>query len=124
MEEIYCRFCGGRADLITKETGGHAWECPLCGARIPCTKKGRLFKNKSWRSIKQLELAGKCHNILDTLYTNPMEKQALYRRLAKELKIPLRMCHFSMMSNENMRKAYSILQNLADKKLVWDLSKF
>ena len=123
MSDVYCRFCGGKADLIEKSTGGYAWECPLCGARIPCTKKGRFFKNKGWRSIKQLELAGKCHDILDNLYTTPSEKQVLYRRLAKEIRIPLRLCHFSMMSNDNMKRAYKILSDLAEKKISWDLTK-
>lgn len=120
--DIYCQFCGGKADYIIRPDNKYAYSCPLCGARIPCSKSGKLFKNKRWRSLKQLDLAEQCHEILDTLYTNAQEKQELYRYLARELKVPLKYCHFSMLSNDNMKKAKSILTDIQGGKRVWKKS--
>lgn len=120
--DVYCKFCGGKAEIIKKQYGGYAYECPLCGARVPCNKQGIFIKNKRWRSIKQLQLAEQCHNIIDTLYKTPLEKQKIYKNLARELKVPLSCCHFSMLSNENMKRALNILNDVKDGKKVWKLS--
>ena len=110
--DVYCQFCGGKADIISRPNNRYAYKCPLCEARRPCTKDGKFIKNKLWRSVKQLEAAEQCHYILDTLYHSPQERQELYKYLAKELKVPLKYCHFSMLSNANMRKAFTILNEI------------
>lgn len=117
--DFYCQFCGGKADIIAGPNNSYTYRCPLCGARRPCTKEGRLIKNKHWRSMNQLKAAEQCHEVLDKLYDNAQERQELYEYLAKELKVPLRYCHFSMLSNANMEKAYNILTEIRDGKRKW-----
>ncbi|MGM9969805.1 MAG: zinc-finger-containing protein [Anaeroplasma sp.] len=54
-------------------------------------------------------LKNKCHELFDMLWYTKAGRTRKYIRLAKELGIPVKDCHFSMMDERTLRRAYEIL---------------
>ena len=114
-EDIYCKFCGGKAFLVSNSSTDNYYRCPICGASRPATKNGVILKQYPWRTPRQLMLAELAHTYIDELCNNAEERKILYKELALAIKIPLSKCHFKTMSIGEMGKAINILRDWAKK---------
>lgn len=112
-----CNLCGGKIiyttnDKIygTKYGSGYAYLCTECGAYVG-THKPRpkealgILANRDMRYMKM-----KCHDIFDSLWKTPKQRKALYKRLSKELHIPVSECHFGYFDLDTLYRAYRILK--------------
>lgn len=54
-------------------------------------------------------LRNKCHELFDMLWYTKADRTRKYMKLAKELGIRAKECHFSMMDERTLRRAYEIL---------------
>ena len=119
-----CNLCNGKVvyisnDLIygAKYGSGYAYLCTECKAYVG-THKPRprealgILGNKEMRDLKI-----KCHNIFDKLWKTSKQRKALYSKLAKELNIPLRECHFGYFDINRLNDAYKILRSWESDKL-------
>lgn len=116
MGDVYCKFCGGKAYVVSNSSKENYYRCPICGASRPCTSKGYIIGKYPWRSIKQLEWAERAHLLMDELCSTREETAELYIKLAKAIKIPLNKCHFRTMSISQMIKAYEVLKKWVKDK--------
>lgn len=114
--EVYCKFCGGAAYMVSNSPRENFYRCPVCGATRPCNKDGYILSKYPWRSIKQLEWAEKCHELMNELCSTKEETADLYIKLAKAIKVPLNKCHFRTMSIGQMIKAYEVLKKWVKEK--------
>ena len=110
-EDIYCKFCGGKAFLVSNSSTDNYYRCPICGASRPATKNGVILKQYPWRTPRQLMLAELAHTYIDELCNTAEERKVLYKELAKAIKVPLNKCHFKTMSVKQMEKAVVVLKN-------------
>lgn len=62
------------------------------------------------------DLKADCHRYLDSLWSTKKERQSVYRWLSRKMKLPLKRCHISMMTTEELYKARRILRQEAKKR--------
>lgn len=119
-----CDFCGSRVILASNKViygreygNGLCYVCtnPKCLAHVGVHTDtvyplGRLA-DKEMRILKM-----ECHALFDPLWNQGAQnsrgrrRKAAYRWLAKEMKIPVRQCHFGWFKKEQLLKAKCILQ--------------
>jgi hypothetical protein len=56
------------------------------------------------------KLKEECHFYFDKLWTTPEERRSLYRWLSNKMHKPLRLTHFSSMSEKDLYKARRIIK--------------
>lgn len=62
------------------------------------------------------DLRADCHKYLDMLRSTRAERQAVYRWLAFQLRIPRCRCHISMLSQRELYRARHILRQEVKKR--------
>lgn len=118
-----CDFCGSRVVLTSnkiiygREYGnGLCYVCtnPKCRAHVgvhtgTIYPLGRL-SNKEMRMLKM-----ECHALFDPLWnrgsSRGKRRQAAYRWLAKEMRIPASQCHFGWFDEKQLQTALEILKS-------------
>lgn len=112
-----CNLCGGEVKLVSNSAiygktygNGKAYVCQECGAYVgivPGTKDVALgiLANAKMRALKVA-----CHALLDPYWkSRNMTRGDAYRRLAADMNLPFRDCHFGHFDTETLRKALTIL---------------
>lgn len=119
-----CNICGGKviyvsnAKIYGKQYGsGYCYLCTKCGAYVG-THKPRpkealgILANKDMRDKKM-----KCHSIFDSLWKSEKtgkdrhnKRVQLYKKMAEELGIDVKECHFGYFDLEMLDRAYKILE--------------
>lgn len=119
-----CNLCGGKVIYISnsriygKEYGsGKCYYCTKCGAYVG-THKPRpkealgILGNAEMREMKM-----KCHRLFDEHWKNEptskkkhIARKKAYRKLAKNLSISVKDCHFGYFDLCILNKAYEILK--------------
>lgn len=124
LKPTKCNICGEETVIYTsnkviygKEYGsGKCYYCTNCGAYVG-THKPRpeealgLLATKEMRDMKM-----RCHDLFDAMWRNIENKKEqhkarnkAYKRLARELNIPVEECHFGWFDMNMLTKAYDIL---------------
>lgn len=124
LKPTKCNICGEETVIYTsnkviygKEYGsGKCYYCTNCGAYVG-THKPRpeealgLLATKEMRDMKM-----QCHDLFDAMWRNIENKKEqhkarnkAYKRLARELNIPVEECHFGWFDMNMLTKAYDIL---------------
>lgn len=124
LKPTKCNICGKKTVIYTsnkviygKEYGsGKCYYCTNCGAYVG-THKPRpdealgLLATKEMRDMKM-----RCHDLFDAMWRNIENKKEqhkarnkAYKRLARELNIPVEECHFGWFDMNMLTKAYNIL---------------
>lgn len=124
LKPTKCNICGKKTVIYTsnkviygKEYGsGKCYYCTNCGAYVG-THKPRpdealgLLATKEMRDMKM-----RCHDLFDAMWRNIENKKEqhkarnkAYKRLARELNIPVEECHFGWFDMNMLTKAYDIL---------------
>lgn len=111
-----CNLCGEKVMFVTNDViykrqygSGYAYLCMGCGAYVG-THKPRpdealgLLADPGMRCMKM-----KCHDIFDKIWRTREERNILYKRLAKELKIDEEDCHFGYFDTDMLLEAYKVL---------------
>ena len=112
-----CNLCGSKVVYITNDKiygfkygSGEAYLCTECKAYVG-THKPRprealgILSNEEMRNLKI-----KCHDIFDSMWRTGKERKDLYEKLASELHIPVRECHFGYFDLERLKRAYEIVR--------------
>lgn len=124
MIDLYpkvCNLCGGPVEYISNAQiygrqygSGFCYRCRSCGAYVgthkPQPRKALgILANTEMREWKQ-----KCHNQFDPFWQEHKDKQRrrknLYIRLAGEMGIDVRDCHFGYFDLDQLKTAYRILE--------------
>ena len=124
MIDLYpkvCNLCGGPVEYISNSQiygrqygSGFCYRCRSCGAYVgthkPQPRKALgILANTEMREWKQ-----KCHNQFDPFWQEHKDKQRrrknLYIRLAGEMGIDVRDCHFGYFDLDQLKTAYRILE--------------
>lgn len=116
-----CNLCGGPVEYISNAQiygrqygSGFCYRCRSCGAYVgthkPQPRKALgILANTEMREWKQ-----KCHNQFDPFWQEHKDKQRrrknLYIRLAGEMGIDVRDCHFGYFDLDQLKTAYRILE--------------
>ncbi len=111
-----CPFCGGKvqytsnAEIYGKEYGnGKCYLCKKCGAYTGVHNNTNIalgvLANKEMRNLKI-----QCHNIFDKLWKNSKERNELYYKLSKIMKIKKEHCHFGHFDKEELKQALELLK--------------
>lgn len=105
---MVCGVCESHDISLKRGSRGWYYECNVCHAKTGCypnTKKprGRTANNR------MRKLRGECHAIFDMYWTNSFERAKCYQNLARQMGIPKKRCHFSMMTYEELKRAYGVL---------------
>lgn len=103
-----CGVCESHDISLKRGSRGWYYECNVCHAKTGCypnTKKprGRTANNR------MRKLRGECHAIFDMYWITSQDRAKCYQRLAKQMGISTKKCHFSMMSYKELRKAWDVL---------------
>lgn len=117
----HCNLCNGKVIFTSnsliygKEYGsGKMYYCTNCGAyvgtHIPRPREAfGILANKQMRDMKK-----KCHELFDERWLKEKNKrksrQREYSLLADYLHIPVSECHFGYFNLEQLKQAYSYLQ--------------
>lgn len=124
MIDLYpkvCNLCGGPVEYVSNTQiygrqygSGFCYRCRSCGAYVgthkPQPRKALgILANTEMREWKQ-----KCHNQFDPFWQEHKDKQRrrknLYIRLAGEMGIDVRDCHFGYFDLDQLKTAYRILE--------------
>lgn len=124
MIDLYpkvCNLCEGEVEYISNAQiygrqygSGFCYRCRACGAYVgthkPQPRKALgILANTEMREWKQ-----KCHNQFDPFWQEHKDKQRrrknLYIRLAGEMGIDVRDCHFGYFDLDQLKMAYRILE--------------
>ena len=120
-----CNLCGGEVEYISnaeiygrKYGSGYCYHCKKCGAYVgthkPWPKKAMgILANEEMREWKK-----KCHALFDPFWKESKSKQRrrrnLYVRLAGEMEIDVKDCHFGYFDLNQLKYAYKILEQWKD----------
>lgn len=114
-----CNICGGEVEYITNDKiygkqygSGYCYHCKKCGAYVgthrPRPKQAMgILANSQMRKGKR-----ECHKLFDSLWKGKhaqTKRKECYSRLAKDLNIPVKECHFGYFNLDQLRKAYKII---------------
>lgn len=105
LEVVRCPYCYNKASLVTgREIYPHTknlnhkfiWLCKKCDARVGCHGNTRkplgTLANAELRRHRQ-----SCHKAIDWVWkTGKLNRNEVYRRLAKRLQIQLKFCHIAL----------------------------
>lgn len=105
---MVCGVCESHDISLKRGTRGWYYECNVCHARTGCYPNTRKPRGRTANN-RMRKLRGECHAIFDMYWTNGLERARCYQKLARQLGIPKKRCHFSMMSYEELKRAYAIL---------------
>ena len=113
-----CNICGGNVIYTENDKiygrrygSGYCYFCTECGAYVgthrprPRQALGLLSNER----MKKGKIA--CHEIFDRLWHNGVERKRLYAKLAGEMNIPVKECHFGYVDMEQLTQAYKILKS-------------
>lgn len=125
-----CNICDGKVVYVSNSKiygktygSGYCYLCTKCGAYVgthePRPKEALgILANKEMRDKKM-----KCHEIFDSMWKSEKTGKArhtkrveLYRKLADELNLSTKECHFGYFDLEILDRAYKILQR-------WEIEK-
>ena len=134
LQPTTCNLCGGEVEYIQNSTlygrsygSGWCYHCKDCdayvGTHIPRPKEALgILANEEMRKWKMW-----CHNLFDRLWRGgikynetktkiihikpKMTRGKAYSKLAKEMGIPLKECHFGYFNIKQLKQAYAILKN-------------
>ena len=117
-----CNICGGKVEYISLralygnylkygEKSGFCYHCKNCdatvGTHVEEPKKAfGLLADKKMRELRQRN-----HAMFDKFWKDKNQRTKFYKKLAKEMEIPLEECHFSWFSVEELEKSYQIMLN-------------
>ena len=123
LQPTVCNLCGGHVILTSnsviygREYGsGKCYFCNSCkayvGTHIPRPEEAfGILSNAEMREMKT-----RCHEIFDQFWKNAgsgkkrhQKRQDAYKRLAKDMEIPITECHFGYFGIGQLRKAYEIV---------------
>jgi len=111
-----CNICGGLVKYIPNKEiygkpygSGFCYCCTNCGAyvgtHVPQPKVALgILANAEMRKMKI-----KCHDIFDSLWDTPSQRQKMYRWLSQELGIGVKQCHFGYFDLPMLNRAYKVL---------------
>ena len=134
LQPKICNICNGKVEYITNDKiygkkygSGYCYYCKNCGAYVG-THKPRpkealgLLANEEMRNWKMW-----CHNLFDVLWKGgriydkehnkvkeikpKMTRSKAYYKLATEMNIPMKECHFGYFNVKQLKQAYAILKN-------------
>lgn len=117
-----CNLCGGKVIYTTNDRiygkkygSGYCYLCTACGAYVgthrPRPKEALgILANERMKKGKRV-----CHDIFDKLWHNGVERKRLYAKLAEEMGIPIKLCHFGYFDMEQLKRAYKILKKWEEK---------
>ncbi len=123
-----CNLCGGKVILVSnsriygKEHGsGKCFLCTKCrayvGTHVPNpTEALGILANPQMREAKK-----KCHSLFDPHWIAQdkriTSRTAMYKWLAREMRIPVEECHFGNFDIDRLHQAYRILWTVKNKKM-------
>lgn len=61
-------------------------------------------------------LRHECHSYMDMLWENHKQREAVYKWLAKRMRLPLRYCHIGMMNKRQLIRARYLLRRECVKR--------
>lgn len=105
-----CTLCGSRDIVLKNGRYGHWFECRSCGATVGC-HRGTCKPMGTFADGYMRMLRRQCHDLFDfdaygrRRWTTSKERNRLYRRLAEELGIEYRRCHFAKMQKDELEDA-------------------
>ena len=124
-----CNLCGGKVIFTTnaviygREHGsGYCYLCTVCGAYVgthtprPHDALG-ILANDAMRQAKM-----RCHDLFDIHWINKghdkkMYRSAMYKWLAKKLKISVNECHFGYFDLDMLNQAACYLEEIKERKI-------
>lgn len=131
-----CDYCGNPSVLIPskeiyKEDFGPLYICRPCNAYVRC-HEGSIVPLGRLANAALRQLKSRLHAKFDPIWKNKVEeaikvkgfapkgirhheRSHAYRKLAKQLGIPLSQCHFALFDESTCRKALEILANAEQK---------
>ena len=124
-----CNLCGGKviytsnAAIYGRQYGsGYCYLCTSCGAfvgtHVPHPEEALgILADEKMRKAKI-----RCHDLFDIHWKDKgtesrRYRNALYRWLAKRLRILVEECHFGYFDLDMLKKAYSILEEVKDMEM-------
>ena len=121
LHPTICNICNKETVIYTsnsiiygKEYGsGKCYYCTNCKSYVG-THKPRPDEALGLLATKEMrEMKMKCHDLFDATWKNEKDKKKArnnsYARLAKELDIPVKECHFGWFDMDMLTKAYNTL---------------
>ena len=121
-----CKYCGSKPELKTSlQVYGRKisdynfyWVCPLCDAMVGC-KPGTFTPMGDLADKETRALRIQAHKAFDPLWRKRyMQRNQAYDWLARQLRINPKLCHFSLMSKENLIKSKVYCENfIAEREL-------
>ena len=109
-----CNICGGKVILLhTNQKFArveYIYKCTQCGASVGTHPND---PNKALGTLADTELKSlrrEAHVWFDKLWTSRENREELYERLAAELGIERKECHFGTLSKEQLKTAIDIIK--------------
>ena len=118
---LICSYCKQPCEWVeNKEVYGKnygdsymIWLCRPCNAYVGCHNNSKKALGRvATKELRQLRMEAK--NLFIAKYLRKWNcpswvKESMYKRLAKEIDIPLSQCHFGMFNEERCRKIINLL---------------
>ncbi|MBR1738308.1 MAG: hypothetical protein IJ736_15100 [Firmicutes bacterium] len=108
-----------REKKVKKEkTFAGNFRCPTCNAAFLTGLERQVTAGiavKGWIGVNE-DLKADCHRYLDSLWQSKTERQSVYRWLSRKMRLPLKRCHISMMTTEQLYRARHILRQEVKKR--------
>lgn len=112
-----CPFCNGdivytsNSEIYGREYGnGKCYLCRKCRVYTGVHNNTNIAKG-ILANEKMRELKIQCHNMFDKLWSNGKERNKLYYKLSRLMKIEREHCHFGHFDLEELEKALNILNS-------------
>ena len=112
-----CNLCGGDVKLVNNSViygksygNGKAYLCQKCGAYVGVVpgfsnRALGILANSKMRSLKVA-----CHALFDPYWqSHKMSRSEAYRRLAADMNLEVRDCHFGYFDEPTLKKALFIV---------------
>lgn len=111
-----CPYCKSEVIKTTNDKiygkkygNGMCFMCTGCDSYVGCHDDGRplgIIANKELRDLKR-----KAHSLFDPYWkTGKMKRKSAYRKLARQLEIPVNDCHFGHFNKGKLIQAIDIIK--------------
>ena len=106
-----CNLCGGKVSYIksNKYRSGYMYSCDNCGAQVGTFPKDIDIAMGVLADSKTREKRIQVHRLFDRFWRSNTGRRKKYQKLAAELGIDPKVCHFAYMDMETLIKAEQIL---------------